>query len=488
MRKVCLIGCLVAAAQVYVAAEPVVVKSAVTETANGKPAAEKKADEKPAVGKPTIKFYGGATGFVSLVSPKYTYSKKVTDNNGNLAANNLDNVKKADKDTNTPRVVGGEASVGVKVNGAAYHGIEYGAVIELDAMKGDTGVDKMYVLVGRENAGVIQIGSVKGPEAVFPCGGQQLSGGTLGVDGTVPADVDFAIGVISPLHVVCYTNKATKLVYYSPRVWGLQAGVAFTPDTKHVGHNRRSRATGTSGIGNDEGLYVPAKDAERPSGRTNLSFGLSHKYEWTPKIRTEFAAVYLCENTRKITLKYADVERSINLRKARAYHLTATLFYGNFGIGIGYLNNGKSRLPKDYSEFNTVAVQPAVAAINGAEHGNGGFIAEEGANAGSAWNIGVQYKYNDWTFAAVFHRTQRKVSYSQKTKGNMLTLTVDYKVCEGLGLFAEFDYIQTKSCERACALRNAFANEGVANVADRKAVAIEKQRCPVYAVGIKVNF
>jgi predicted porin len=467
-------------------AEPVVVKPAVTETTNGKSSAEKKADEKPSVGKPTIKFYGGAQGVVVLVSPKYTYSKKVTDGAGGLGVD-IGDVKKTDKDTSMPRAVGGEAFVGVKVNGTARSGIEYGAVIELDAMKGDTGVDKMYVLVGRKNAGVLQVGNVKGPEAVFLCSGQQLIGGTLGVDGVVPSDVDAATGVVGPLHVIGYTNKATKIVYYSPRVWGLQAGVAFTPDTKHIGHEKRDRSTGTSKLGNDEGLYVPAKDAERPSGRTNLSFGLSHKYEWTPKIRTEFAAVYLCENTRKITLKYNDVERSINLRKARAYHLTATLFYGDLGIGVGYLNNGKSRLPKDYSEFNTAAAAPG-GPINGAEHGNGGFIAEEGANAGSAWNIGMQYKRNDWTFAAVFHRTQRKVSYSQKTKGNMLTLTADYKVCEGLGLFAEFDYIWTKSCERACALRNAFANEGVANAADEKAVAIEKQKCPVYAVGIKVNF
>ncbi|MDR2459088.1 MAG: porin [Holosporales bacterium] len=468
-----MVCCLVAVAQIYVVAEP---------TAK-KPANEKTAVEQKTVGKPNIKFYGGAEGFVSFVSPKYTYSKKDMDdtNVGAIAANDIEKVTKTDKDTSTPRAVGGEAAIGVKVNGTASHGIEYGAVIELDAMKGDTGVDKMYVLVGRKNAGVLQIGNVKGPEAVFLCGGQQLIGGTLGVDGTVPSDVDAATGVISPLHVVGYTNKATKIVYYSPRVWGLQAGVAFTPSTSHVGHDKRDRSSGTSKLGNDEGLYAPKKDAQRPSGRTSLSFGLNHKHEWTKKIRTEFAAVYLCENTRKITLKYADADHSITLRKAKAYHVTVTVFYGDLGIGFGYLNNGKSRLPKNYSEFNTTTV-------NGAQHGNGGFIAEEGANAGSAWNIGVQYKYNDWTFAAVFHKSQRKVNASQKTKGNMLTLTADYKVCEGLGLFAEFDYIQTKSCEKACALRNAFANDGVAVAGDRKAVAIEKQKCPVYAVGVKVSF
>ncbi|MDR1333092.1 MAG: porin [Holosporales bacterium] len=436
---------------------------------------------------PKLTISGSATGFMSFTTPKNGYYKGDGTNAGGVPGE-YPSVQKSSLDTSSPRVVGGEVDLVFAAKGKFSKGVlkevDYGAIIEFDAMKGDTGVDKMYVYVGNNRYGVLQMGNVKGPEATYQCNGQSLCGGTLGVDGTVPSDVDYSTGVITPLYVIGYTNKATKVVYYSPRVYGVQLGFAFTPDTKHIGHAPKNRTTGSSKFGNDIGLYYPTDEkAERPSGRASISVGLNHQHEWTPKVKTEFSAVYLHENTRDI--KVAGVDNPIKLHKVSAYTLSAKVFYGNFGVGVGYINNGKSRMPKDYSVFN-----PAAGPVT---H-HGGFLSDEGGNAGRVWNLGVQYIYDDWKFAAVYHRSSRKVTHSESTRGNMLTLTADYKVCDGFGVFFEFDHIQTKSCERACVLRNLMVNNGLDAVAAAaagtpgKAQAIKKQTCQLYAVGMKVSF
>ncbi|MDR1365126.1 MAG: porin [Holosporales bacterium] len=432
------------------------------------------------VGKPRVTFYGGAQGVVTAVSGKYKYYK-----GGDPEQENDDKVSRSSFDTGMPRIVGGETYVGLKAAGAMKNGVEFGALIELDAIKNDTGVAKAYVWFGEVNYGIIQIGNVKDSAATYLFGGQQLLGGTGGVDGILGDEAEFATGVTSPVYMIGYTNKATKIAYYSPRFYGLQVSCAVTPDTKHAGHDSRNRGTGSSKVGNDPGLFIPAKkDGDKPSGRMSMSFGLSHRHEWTPKVRTEFAVVYLRENTRSITLNYAGQDHVIKLKNASSYHITTTLRYGDFAIGVGYIDSGKSRTPRNFGDFRNEGEDNDDTAI---DNGYGGFLCRRGGNAGKAYNVGVRYTRGDWMFAAAYNHAWRKFNYDQKTKGDVITLTADYKICDGFGAFVEVSHIDSRSCSEACAQRNAFYNIGKAE-ADWRAVAIKKQSTQVYAVGVKVNF
>jgi predicted porin len=374
--------------------------------------------------------------------------------------------EKSDTDTSLPRLAAGEANIKCQVKGALENGTRYGATFDIYAMKGDTGVDKMFLTGENDNVGVIQVGNLKGPDCVMPCGGQQLMGGTTGVDGTVAYDMDYSTGVVSPVFMVGNSSKATKIVYYSPVICGFQLGLGITPDTKQIGHNKKNRHTGDSSHGNDEGLFKKStNDKERPSGRNNLAFGLSHSHNFENGFKTKFAVVSLLEDTKQVKTKGAassSVESTIHLKNARAIHLTGQVSYNDWSFGAGYINNGKSRLPVQNTDFTNV----------------GGFIATKNSNAGHVWNVGARYKYKDWTFSAVFHRTQRKIDVGEKTRGNMLTSAVDYKICDGLLVFTEIDYIFTRSCDKACKIRDAH----VANS------AIKKQRCLLIVLGAKVSF
>ncbi len=413
---------------------------------------------------PKFEISGSASVHSSFSNPdvKYHDNQKGTGRNG----------KKTEKDSSMTRFSAGDAEVVFAANGKLNNGWLYGAKISLNANKGDTGVDKMYVTFARDNIGTLVFGNIKGPEALFLSSGQQLLGGTTCLDGTVSHDIDFATGTISPLYVQGYTNKATKLGYYTPVFGGFQFGFAITPDTKHIGHNDKDSRTGNSNLGNTAFTYLQGKDEkEKPSGRNNMSFGLKHEYKFNDNLSSKVSLIYLMEDTKPINIKrYQDntfySDSKIKLRNASSYHATASITYKDFTVGCGYLNNGKSRLPKKSEYLSDDMIL-------------GGFLTTKESNAGQAWNIGARYIYGKWAFATVFHRMERKVQAKEKTKGNAICFTTDYTIVKGLKFFGEIDYVNTKSSNKACEMYNLVHDDKI---------AIKKQKTVLFVLGAKVSF
>lgn len=464
------------------------------------PVVSTKDDTRPVVkpergGRPEFDIFGSAAFHLGVASPEITYY------NGNNAPNQIKTNQKSSNetatDTSSTRMVAGEAEVNFSAKGTLVNGWIYGAILSLDAMKGDTGVDKAHLSFEKDNVGTIHVGNVRGPDSTFMCGGQQLIGGIFGADGAFPFDVNYATGVISPVYILGFSNKATKIVYYTPTIKGFQIGLSMASDTKHVGHMPRNKSTGDSVIGNDPGLFIKGdKDSERPSGRNNFAIGLHHTHDFLNGWSTQFGTAFLMEDSKPtetncyvgdvVAKKDAvgtegqtgyepAVEAStpiplrLKLRNAKAFYLSGTVSYKNWSFGAGYLNNGKSRLPKD-SEFTTKDGKSVIP---------GGFLVAKDGNAGHAWNLGVKYTMDRWTFTGIYNRTHRKVTAGQNTSGGIYTLSVEYLVCPGLKFFGEMDLISTRSCDYACA---------VYNLVHENKSAIRKQKATFIAVGAKVSF
>ena len=423
---------------------------------------EKSVQQKDSKNKPQLNISGAATVHSNFTSPDNTYY-----------SGNPKNFQKANKDSSATRMCAGDANLAFEANGTLENEMKYGVTIDLDAMKDDTGVDKMYITLSRDNFGTIHMGNVKGPDAKCIYSGQQLIGGTTGVDGTVVHDIDYAAGVISPVYMIGYTSKATKISYYSPRIFGFQFATAITPDTKQHGHADKDWHAGSASNGNDDGMFIKGDGKQKPSGKNNIVFALTHFHDFENGLSTKLSGVYLFEDTKAVDVKstssgnrnaltdYDDVK----IRNARSYHLSGSVGYKNFTVGAGFINNGKSRTPK----------------LTDADIGN--FLATKDSNAGRAWNIGAKYVLDDhWSFSTVFHKTQRRVAIGEKTKGNMMSFAVEYKVCDGLMLFTEFDHISTKSTDEACKRYNMVFKD------DKDKNAIKKQKCQLVAIGAKVSF
>ncbi|MBQ9335082.1 MAG: porin, partial [Alphaproteobacteria bacterium] len=434
---------------------------------------EKAVKQEDSAEKPQLIVSGAASVHSSFGDPDITYYK-----------GNPSGYEKSDKDTSMTRISAGDANIEVKAVGKLQNETQYMAVIDVDVMKGDTGVDKLYVSFSRDGLGTFQVGNVKGPGGKCVKSGQQLLGGTGGLDGTVPSDFDFVAGMFSPINMIGYSGKATKGVYYTPRIYGLQAGIAITPDTKQVGHEGKNCRAGSSSNGNDNGLFIQGDGSQKPSDRSNIELGLTYEHTFQNGIGLQLSGVYVHGSTRSVNVtsytqeKDAEgniknngekIDRKIKLHNTNSYFLSGTISYDKWSVGAGYLNNGKSRTPKDLYDKKTEGTKTGNeegALGNGIDKGLtryeyiGNFLGTDKSNAGRAWNFGLQYRLNDnWTFSGVFHQMRRKVDTNAHTKGNAINLAAEYKVCDGLKLFAEYAYISTKSCEEACARYNAIYKE-----------------------------
>ena len=149
--------------------------------------------------------------------------------------------------------------VDVKVDGKADNGLGYGAVVQLQAdvtADGDNGglnADRTYLFL-ESNAGRLEAGSQVSPAKTMRVDASTFSHGTGGVDGdfynfvntgfankasgaygggfiTTP-DLPLDGGDASGANA---TENATKVIYYTPRVGGFQAGVSYAPDSGNRG-------------------------------------------------------------------------------------------------------------------------------------------------------------------------------------------------------------------------------------------------------------
>ena len=144
-----------------------------------------------------------------------------------------------------------DTEVHFNVEGKADNGLEYGAVIELEAdvnagdtRNGGTNADKTF-LFAQGGFGRVELGANTGAEQALSVNTANFASATGGVDGdfyryTVQPTNNAAI--VRPELVIANSGNgtnvnedATKITYYTPRLAGLQAGVSYTPNTDAVG-------------------------------------------------------------------------------------------------------------------------------------------------------------------------------------------------------------------------------------------------------------
>jgi predicted porin len=375
----------------------------------------------------------------------------------------------------SPSVCSGLAGVVFEGRILTPRGWLFGVILDLEGEKNFVDMDKMYVYICYDHFGTIWIGNCKGPERTSLCGGQELLGGTCGLDGSVLSRSSLATGVVLPIHIIGEAAKASKIVYKTPSFWGWDIEIGYTPDTKHHGIASVNNSTGDSSNGNSSGLFSKGpNDKERPSGQHNLVLCLHHSFQITTDMKTNFSFIYLFEKTRPITTQCivsADgrkEDRTLKLNNASAFQVTASVTYKKLSLGFGYLNNGNSR-------------QPAAACYEGNEFFlPGGFISTRDSNAGSGWNIGMKYAVTPcFAFASVVHLFSRRITKSEETKLIAVSFSAEYKLCPGVLGFVEGDWIKTESSATAGKLYN--ASQG-------KDVAVKDRNGFFFLIGMKVYF
>lgn len=373
--------------------------------------------------------------------------------------------------------VAGEAELDFKVSGKMSDDTECGAVIVINAEKGDIDIDKMYLqLINNRRFGTFKCGNLKGADDSYIFSGQQLLEANFGIDGIITSQLDYATGAVNPRGPIGFSNKATKIFYSTPDFAGFTLGISYTPDTRHVGHDNRNK--GSKAFGNNA-LYAGGDDdKEKPYGIHNVALGIKYDKDFGNGFKVRGAFVFVNENTQDITTTCytgsitkdsKPTSEKIKLNNANSWMASLELTYNQFTIAAGYYRSGKSRLPKaeEFNKDGQIRLFPA-------------FMVDKDGNSGHAWNIGAKWNVNDkFALTGVYHNASRKITKNEKATAKVLTLAAEYKFNKNFKLFGEVDLLRSTSSSYACSLYNLNRKEKN---------AIMKTNSALFSVGMTLSF
>lgn len=239
-----------------------------------------------------------------------------------------------------------EAEIYVRAEGTTDAGLTYGAYIELFASTSDTANSDEVNLYFSNKWGRLELGDQDGAGSecavVSPYVGIGQALGSY--NDYVPA-ADRGYGLVDfasdPSMKAYDTSDATKITYYTPRMWGLQAGVSYAPERDN--------------LADGEGVQL----ADNVGNHNNaVELGLNYTNTWKEigiKVGGEYNTAHAKEGSGR---------EDIN-----AWTLGAQFSYNGFTVGGGYTSHGDSGLPTGVSNDDV-----------------------------SGWTAGVTYTTGPWGF------------------------------------------------------------------------------------------
>ncbi|MBR1944229.1 MAG: porin [Alphaproteobacteria bacterium] len=376
-------------------------------------------------------------------------------------------------------LVNGEAAVKFKADGKLDNGFDYGALIEIQAEKGDIDIDKAFLTLNQEKFGTLKGGNFKGVDNDYFFSGQQLLEANFGIDGIITSQLNYATGCINPRGPIAFSNKSTKIAYYTPSFGGLQLGVSYTPDTKHFGHDKRDRTIGTKSTGNNTIFQKGDDDKEKPCGINNVAVGIKYDNDFGNGFKLKTGVVFITENTRDITTtcytgditsESKSTQETIKLNNAKSWMASLCLTFNKLSIAGGYYNSGKSRLPMT-DEYTTKDGKSRIFPA---------FMIDKDGDAGHAWNVGIKYEFTDkFSMVGVYHNASRNITKGKTANAQVFTIGADYNINKYFKIFGEIDILNSQSLPYSCSMYNLNRKEKD---------AIIKTKSTLFSAGMTVSF
>lgn len=319
-----------------------------------------------------------------------------------------------------------------------YGELEYELLLGLDPNPDSTNVDTASALL-RGEWGTLMFGNGYGAEYYMSKGPlQQVIGGIGGADGDYTQVVNRTSGTIISMQPIGRTKNGTKISFYTPRIYGFQAGFSFTPNSRHRGEaklftNRNARDGAFNAI---------------PFDKNNIAAGMNYVKKFSNGVEIGASAAGIWANTQQPNGRTAGLDNSTSSPRQRTQTWLAgiVLGYQHFEAGFEYVDNGKSH------EINSPLYQ--------------------GSDAGKIYNFGLAYNMGPDKFSLGYSHTKRKlpanalltaanfpVAVGQPAFGaaftdlghgktDVLSASWDRKLAPGLTVFAEGVYFKYSADQR----------------------------------------
>lgn len=273
---------------------------------------------------------------------------------------------------------------GVTAEGASDTGLIYNAYVEFDNAS-TTGGSSSNVRIARtcfekSKWGKICVGQMDGPEDAITGGSTVMP--TDGHDMRWHSYVIRPVGVdANPADIIGDTSKATKLVYMSPVISGVQVGLSYVPQAGH-------RNQDTNGIQNNGAGFITNMAPVNGSPYTAKA-----KKVWSAYVtyKGDFNGLGVQLDAATIRGDVHGYIKTENVKALEGWKVAANFKYANFTLGTSYKTNGKS-------------------ALTATQRGNG----QKGAKG---YDVAVVYHTGPWETGVCYYTGDRKHGYTAVATG-----------------------------------------------------------------------
>lgn len=321
------------------------------------------------------------------------------------------------------------------VSGKTDPGMNYGFTVVLNTDTNQSSYDKTI----KENYiwadgswGRFQFGDTDGVEDFMAFGGFSVLGGTGGYDGNFSRVVNFVTGTMASqgVDLVGDTQKATKLTYQTPRYYGIQAGISFTPQQRHLGESKINS-------GHDYGN----KGSLDAYDKRSIAGGLNFLNKWNSGFELGLSATAIFAKTQPeytgATWTLYDnagnpgLTGSGNRKNTRSFAVGTVMRYAGFEFGFEFGDNGRSHQLKDLSTATSVK-----------QKGSWFFDTGLAYNWG-ATKLSLGYYYGKQ--GGVAANSTNTGFVQAKNKSSVFTTSVDHKLAPGVGVYFEYAHYDMKN-------------------------------------------
>ena len=326
-------------------------------------------------------------------------------------------------------------------------GLEVGNKVRSGVLKqGSAIVDTSYVFVETDKFGKVKVGYTNTAADSFTVSYANILTGYTGPDsGNLASFYRQSSGSIIATGLEADDGKALKVVWLSPVISGWSCGFSWTPSSRD-GHLFKEKRNKIEKDYSDKQNFADQSShtADAITGGIAYEYGAPEAFNAKVSVAGWFAKG--CSDLVKI-------------RNVKGYNIGAILGYKDYKLAFGYTCNGKSLLPAEFAK----------------ETNPRGFC--HGADAGKIYNVALAYNYNKWDLSAGYFHAVKKFSNNDKVKSDIATVAAQYNFDRRWSIYAEYNNIRTKTCDRA--MRTEEALDGY---------AYGNNHANMVIIGTKINF
>ena len=305
-------------------------------------------------------------------------------------------------------------------------------------------VDSLYGFIETDNFGRFNIGYTATAADKFTIGGNSVFVAYGGPDsGNLHAFFNQSAGTI--VGTGCHVDdwRAAKIAWFSPTIKGFSLAMSYTLDSKRAAPFKTKHCS--ENCNHDAHACW---DYAHTSGFSRRIFTIAGKYEYGSEndFNATFSAGGWFGKGKSGTI-------GGGVHDVRAYQIGTILGYKAWKVAFGFIDCGRSIVDKyqataESDPFDENAQYDIHDPKVGLRHG---------ADAGKIYTYGISYKMDRLTLSAGYFRSVVNFSdkKSERAIANITTVGAEYKVNNVLSVYAEYDNIITKTCDRARAYAKA---------------------------------